>query len=51
MSYEASDSGYNITGHFTRMEETRNAYNIWLETPKGRDNSGDLDIDVRIILQ
>jgi hypothetical protein len=33
------------------MGEMRNAYNFWLQNPKGRDHSEDLGVDERIILE
>jgi hypothetical protein len=33
------------------MGEMRNSYEIWSENLKGRDNSEDLDVDGKIILE
>jgi hypothetical protein len=38
-------------GHVAYMGELRNAYRVRSEDVKGRDNSGDLGVDGKIILE
>jgi len=38
-------------GHVARMEEIRNAYEIWLENLKRKDHSEDTCVDRKIILE
>jgi hypothetical protein len=40
-----------LAGHVARMKTIRNAYKYWTENLKGRDNSEDLGIDERLILE
>jgi len=41
----------SLVGHVAHMAETRNAYKIWVRNPEGRDQSEDLDVDGKIILE
>jgi hypothetical protein len=38
-------------GHVARMEEIRNAYEIWLQNLKRKDHSEDTCVDRKIILE
>jgi hypothetical protein len=38
-------------GHLARMVETRNAYSIFVGKVKGRDDSEELDVERKIILE